>query len=43
MEQVLVQQVVSRCRILANRADYQLTAKLDENNEISGTGIITHK
>jgi hypothetical protein len=22
-----------------NRADYQLTAKLDEKNEISGTGI----
>jgi hypothetical protein len=35
MEQVLVQQVVSRVEYWQNRADYQLTAKLDENNEIS--------
>jgi hypothetical protein len=30
MEQVLVQQVVSRVEYWQNRADYQLTAKLDE-------------
>jgi hypothetical protein len=36
MEQVLVQKV-SAAEYWQNRADYQLTAKLDENNEISGT------
>jgi hypothetical protein len=41
MEQVLVQQVSAGAEYWQNRADYQLTAKLDENNEISGTGIIT--
>jgi hypothetical protein len=43
MEQQHGPQAVNRCRILAKRADYVLTAKLNaQNNEIVGTDIITY-